>query len=416
MYTIKKFLHRFWPTIVFISIYLFIFRKTFISGLVPFPGDLLTSWFFPYKAGGWEGYSPWITHKEFILADVVRQLYPWRILSMDLLKKGIIPLWNIYSFSGNPLIANVQSAVFYPFNILFLLIKSQWAWILYIMIQPVLATFFMYIFIRSVGLSRLAGIFAGIGFAFIGYTMVWFEMGIIGHSALWLPFILWGMTRFIHTKKLLYLVFSCTGIACSILAGHAQTTAYVLIFAITYFVYRGWNKMTKRQLAIGLAFLILGITVAAIQIIPSFELMSYSPRDAITSTRTFHKFITPPSHIAMLFAPDFFGNPATGNFWGKDYGEFMNYSGVVVLLISLIGFYTYFKNKIVRLSLITVFVSFLIAYVSPIAELLFRSQIPILSTGLPSRTIFLAGVSFVIASAYGVEAIQKKSLGKLLYR
>src|SRR6185312_1197927 len=120
-----------WPLLIFIAIYLFIFRKVFFNGLAPFPGDLLTSWFFPYNAGGWVGYNPWITHKEFILADVVRMMYPWRILSFDLLKQGIIPLWNSYAFAGNPLIANLQSAFFYPLNILFLLFQPQTAWIIY---------------------------------------------------------------------------------------------------------------------------------------------------------------------------------------------------------------------------------------------------------------------------------------------
>ncbi len=381
---------------------------------MPFPGDLLTAWFFPYNAGGWEGYNSWITHKEFILADVVRQLYPWRILSIDLLKDGLLPLWNIYSFSGSPLLADMQSAVFYPLNIIFFFIESRLAWIIYIMLQPVLATLFMYMFIRSLKLSRLAALFAGIGFSFIGYTMVWFEMGVIGHAALWLPFILWGITRCIDTKKLFYLVLSSLGVACSILAGHAQTTAYILLFVVAYFISIGWGKLTKRQLFGGLLLLFLGITLAGIQIVPSIELMSLSARDAISSTRTFHQFIIPPSHIAMLFAPDFFGNPATGNFWGKNYGEFMSYSGIVVLLIGAIGFFSHSKNKIVRLSLITTILALLIAFVPPIAELLFLSQIPILSTGLPSRTIFLVGVCFVIVSAFGVEAIQKQKLKKVI--
>src|SRR6266404_3377252 len=115
------FLRYYWPTFVFVLLYIFIFRKVFFSHLAPFPGDLLVSWFFPYNSGGWQGYSPWTTHKEFILADVVRMTYPWRILSMDLLKQGIFPLWNIYAFAGNPLLANLQSAVFYPLNIIFLI-------------------------------------------------------------------------------------------------------------------------------------------------------------------------------------------------------------------------------------------------------------------------------------------------------
>ena len=409
-----SFLKKFWPAFVFVIIYLFIFRKVFFSHLVPFPGDLLVSWFFPYSSGGWEGYSHWTTHKEFILADVVRMMYPWRTLSFDLLKQGILPLWNIYAFSGNPLAANLQSAVFYPLNIFFLFLNPQTAWITYIMIQPILATSFMYLFIRSIGLSRLAALFAGIGFAFLGYLDVWFEMGIIGHAALWFPLIMWGMTRFMDTKKALFLVISAVGITCSLLSGHPQTTAYILIFSFAYFFYVGWDKLTKRQLILGLLILGLGITLGGIQIVPTYELLSHSVQDKITATRIFHKFITPPSHIAMLFAPDFFGNPATNNFWGKDYGEFMSYSGIVVLLVAFIGFFTQIKQKLVRLSLIIAIIAFLVAYVPFIANLLFLSPIPLLNTELPSRTVFLAAMGFVLASAYGVESIQTMKLRKLI--
>lgn len=411
---ILLFLNRYWPLFVYILIYIFIFKKVFFSHLVPFPGDLLTSWFFPYNSGGWAGYSPWTTHKEFILADVVRMMYPWRLLTMDLVKQGIIPLWNIYSFSGNPLIADVQSAVFYPLNIIFLVMQPQWAWIIYIMIQPILATFFMYLFIRSVGLSRVAALFAGIGFAFIGYLDVWFEMGIIGHAALWLPFILWGITKFIDTKKAFFLVLSALGITFSLLSGHTQTTSYILLFSLAYFLYMGFGKLTLRQTFVGLIILGLGISLAAIQIVPSFELLTLSAQDKITAIRIFQKFISPPSHIAMLFAPDFFGNPATGNFWGKDYGEFMSYSGIVVLLVAFIGFFAQFKNKIVRLSFFTAIIAFLVAFVPAIATLLFYSPIPVLNTELPSRTTFLASIGFVLASAYGVEAIQSLKLRKII--
>ncbi len=406
---LTKKIRRIWPFLLFAVIFIFVFRKVFFSGHVPFPGDLLVSWFFPYKAGGWEGFSEWITHKEFILADVVRQLYPWRVLSVDLLKSGVLPLWNVYSFAGTPLMANVQSAVFYPFNILFFLIGGRWAWIISIMIQPLLAFLFMFLFMRSLKISRVSATFSSIGFAFIGYIMVWFEMGIIGHAALWLPLILWGITKYIKIKSAIFLVLSALGMTFSIFAGHAQTAMYVLLFSVAYFIVMGKGKLSTRQLAIGLIVLFLGISLAAIQIVPALELMALSPRDKISSTRTFHAFITPPSHIAMLFAPDFFGNPASGNFWGKTYGEFMSYSGIVLLMCALIGFVTNFRKRLIKLSFFTVIIAFLVAYVPFVAELIFQSHIPILSTGLPSRTIFLAGVGFVIASAYGVEALQKNS-------
>lgn len=409
-----SFIKIFWPIGIFLCIYLAVFSKVFLAQLIPFPGDLLVSRFFPYMNGGWQGFSPWITYKQFILADVVRQIYPWRILSMDLLKHHILPLWNIYSFSGNPLLANLQSAVFYPLNIIFFFAASPVAWVLYIMVQPILAALFTYLFIRSLHVSRLAGTVAGIGYAFIGYVMVWFEMGTIGHAALWLPLILWGLTRYLDTKKTPYLISCSIGIACSLLAGNAQTSAYVLIFSLAYFFWMGWRRLTVREGITGLFFVGMGIALASIQIIPSFELMMYSARDALSSTRTFHQFITPWSHIAMLFAPDYFGNPATGNFWGKDYGEFLSYSGIVVLLLAAIGMYSFFQKRIIRLLLAVASIALLIAFPTPFPDLLFQSHIPILSTGLPSRTLFLLAVCLVIASAYGVEAIRTVSFKKIL--
>lgn len=413
MKKIITFLKKNWPVIVFLLIYLFIFRKIFFNGLIPFPGDLLTARYFPYNIGGWDGFNLWITYKEYILADVVRQIFPWRQLAMDIVASGSLPLWNIYSFAGNPLLANVQSAVFYPVNILFLFFAPKTAWIVYIMIQPILSATFMYLFIRNIKLSRIAALVAALIFTFTGYVMVWFEMGVIGHAALWLPLILWGINNYLEGNKRKYLAYSACGIAFSLFAGHTQTTTYVLLFSYAYLLFIGWGKVSKSSVFLGLVMLSLGVSLAAIQLLPTYELMTLSPRDALSSAKPFYQFIIPPSHIAMLFAPDYFGNPAVSNFWGKDYGEFMSYFGVVALLLGTIGFFNNFKQKLVKLCLFFIIIALLIAFVPFVAHLLFISNIPVLSTALPSRAIFLLGVCFSIASAFGVDTLLKNKQKKI---
>lgn len=128
----KKF-YKFWPFFIFFLVFLGVFHKVFFFGLIPFPSDLLVSWFFPYSSGGWEGFSSWISHKEFISADVVRQIYPWRHLAIDNFREGNMPLWNPYAFSGTPLSANLQTAAFYPLNILFFLFPFTVGWVIYIL-------------------------------------------------------------------------------------------------------------------------------------------------------------------------------------------------------------------------------------------------------------------------------------------
>lgn len=411
---IKKFIFRFYPILVTLFFFLIIFKPIWFNGLIPFPGDLLVTWYFPYKEGGWLDYSSWITRKDFILADVIRQIYPWRVLAIDLFKQGLLPLWNIFSFAGTPLMANLQSSVFYPINILFFFLPNQLAWLGYILLQPIMATLFMYLFIRSCNLSKIAALIAGLGFAFFGYVMVWFEMGIIGHTALYLPLILWALQRFSQTSKSFYLGFIALGIFFSILAGHAQTAVYCILMATLYLLVILFPKLKNKARWQSLLALFLGILLASIQILPTLELMIYSARDSTNSAETFFNYIIPWSHLAMLLAPDFFGNPAAGNFWGKDYAEFMSYSGIVILLFAVIGFYVYHDKKIIRFYLLTAIIATLIAFYEPMARFLFSLKIPVLSTGIPSRTIFVLSVSIILLASYGVEAVYKLKLKKII--
>src|SRR3990167_1300907 len=80
-----------------------IFFKIFTKGLLPIPGDLLVSFYFPYYSGDWDGYNPWTTHKELLGADSIRQIYLWKEFAAQEFKRGQVPLWNPYTFSGQPL-------------------------------------------------------------------------------------------------------------------------------------------------------------------------------------------------------------------------------------------------------------------------------------------------------------------------
>ncbi len=411
---LTRLLRKHYPVIVFILVFLFIFRKVFLNGLYPYPGDLLVSFFFPYSGGGWEGYREFITHKEFIASDVVRQIYPWRMLAMDLLRNGELPLWNPYAFSGTPLLANLQSAVFYPVNILFFIFGDKLAWIMYILLQPVLACWFMYVFLRSLNLERLSALFAGIAYGFIGYVMIWFELGVVGHTAVWLPLSLFGITRFSDTKRLSYLLVSVIALACSLLAGHVQTAVYILIVTAFYYVFVTWKRFSWQKTFLYCSVLLLAFGLAAIQLVPSFELLQLSARNAETSAEVFYRMQLPFSHFALLFAPDFFGNPATNNFWGIDYNEFLSFVGVTALVFSCIGIFHYVGDRVVRFFLGVGLLALLLALPTPLSGALQLFQVPVLGTGIPARSLFLFEFSLVVLSGYGVQAvIQRKKISFL---
>jgi hypothetical protein len=53
------------------------------------------------------------------------QFYPWQQFAAEMWRSGNVPLWNPFVGNGAPLAANLQSAVFYPLNILYLLLPVE---------------------------------------------------------------------------------------------------------------------------------------------------------------------------------------------------------------------------------------------------------------------------------------------------
>src|SRR3990172_5365671 len=154
----KKFLSHFLPIVFILLVTCLIFFKIFSKGLYPIPGDLLVSFYFPYYSGGWEGYNPWTTHKEMLGADAIRQIYLWKEFAITQFKNGQFPLWNPYRFSGQPLLANFESSVYYPLNIFYFLTNVKNAWIILVISQPLLAGMFMYLAARSFKLSHVSSV------------------------------------------------------------------------------------------------------------------------------------------------------------------------------------------------------------------------------------------------------------------
>jgi len=52
------------------------------------------------------------------------EYYSWRHYARERIRAGEVPLWNPYELGGNVLLANSQSAVLYPPNLLLYVLPS----------------------------------------------------------------------------------------------------------------------------------------------------------------------------------------------------------------------------------------------------------------------------------------------------
>ena len=271
------------------------------------------------------------------------QFYPWRAFAVQEYLSGQIPLWNPHVGLGAPLAANLQSAVFYPLNLVYLLIPIERAMTVTVVGHIALAGLFCYGFARLLGFSKAGAFVTGLTFMFSGYVVA--RAGFLSMTSVvaWLPALLWSIEGLLRAHAggrrgsvALWLCGLAAVTAMLLLAGHAQIAAYSLAAASAYLLARSWSRWG--QIATAGAGLALGAALAAVQLLPTLELARYSERhsgaayDVATSSSLW------PGQLLGLLFPNFFGSQATGDWWGP--GPFWDgavYVGVLPLLLACYG-------------------------------------------------------------------------------
>jgi hypothetical protein len=105
-------------------------------------------------------------------------------------------------------------------------------------------------------------------------------------------------------------------------------------------------RLTMRAWMLLALAVLVGLGVAAVQLLPTAELALLSQRQSGAEYEFAMTYSLWPWRLITLFAPDFFGNPAGGDYWGyANYWEDCGYVGVLPLLLALITISTYIGQK-----------------------------------------------------------------------
>ena len=390
-----------------LAVFLF-FLPNLLKGTIPIPGDALLGLYHPWRDVSYHGFNKGkFPVKNPLITDPILQTYPWRKITLENLKEFKLPFWNPYSFSGQPLLANVQSAPFQIFNILFLILPFKTAWGLQIILPLILGSFFMSLFLKSLKLSNEAVIFGSILLPFSGFFVAWSEWGTVISSAIWLPLILFTINKLYRSVRPLWFLVLVLSASQSIFSGHIQTSIYVLAASILFACFLFAKSRKIPPILFTLIGLALGIAISAIQIIPTLEFVKLSARSldqAYFQGR--QDWFLPLQNLVQLFVPDFFGNPATYNYWGVwNYGEFVSFIGVVATSFAILGVFA--KTKQIAFFIFLLFLSLALALPNSISKIPYFFNIPFLSSMQPSRIIFLVIFSLCVISAFGFETFLK---------
>ena len=391
-----------------------LFWQFFIKGLYLFPGNYLLAWFEPYKSAYFINGKISILNKP-VADDVFRHIYPFKVLAVDLLKQWQLPLWNPYNGAGMPLLASVNSGLIDPFNILFFIMPSILAWNTYLLLQFIFIGFFTYLYCRAIHLRIPSSIFAAVAFMLSGFAVARLSLGAYGLGIAMLPLILFLFESYfanVKTKLLYILPFAIFSL---ITSTHPQISVYVLVFSIVYLLWRSFDLKTPKNKKIFIRpviFIFLGIALSAIQLIPTLELLFYSNLRSDTSSYI-SKFLVPFTQLVSIGIPNYFGNPATYNYWGKDdYIETVAAIGLIPCFFAYAGlrFNKDANRNIKKIFFATFLVTILLVVDSPVSLFILSLPIPVLSTDPPSRIFLLTTFSLAILAGAGFELLFEQKL------
>lgn len=397
------------PLFVFIAIIIFFFRGFFLHGLLPIPADTLVGLYHPFSDVYAKVYPRGVPFKNFLITDPIRQTYPWRYLAVSLEKSEQLPLWNPYSFAGYPLMANMQSAVFYPLNIFLFLLPFSLGWSFLIFLELFLAGVFTYLYLKNLKISSLGSFLGAFAFSFSGFFVAWFEWGNLLHIAVWLPLMLFSIDKlFASTKKSRWLAILVLCLVFSFLAGHAQLFFYVALTAFFYFLgHLVTSKEKIRYVGLGALSVVLFLLLAAIQLIPTVQFILLSARNIDQANWHIAGWFIPYQNLIQFLVPDFFGNPATLNYWGVwNYGEFIGYVGIVPLILAVSAILFVRAKKIYFFAILFIF-SLLFALPTFLGKLPFVYSIPFLDSSQPTRLLLLVDFSLAVLAGFGFDFLQK---------
>jgi len=391
-------------TIFLTILFIILFRKYFIYGQIPIPGDILIGAYYPWLDNKW-GYPVSVPVLNNLPSDVISIIYPFRIMGINLLKQGLLPLWDTSILMGVPLLANFQSALLNPLNILFFILPNMAAWSIQVMLQVFLALVLMFIFLRDLGLNKYAATLGSVFYALSGYFLVWLEYNTLSYTVALFPLILYLVSKISKTPRLNLAFLLSLTICFSLFCGYPLNSFISIGFGILYFLYLSILTREKVLVKSLLVFggILGGLLMAFVQLLPGFEAGNLSVRIYDNTALaggikylSIEKFIT-------FFVPDFYGNPGTMNYWGN--GSYDNFAffipaiGVYFLIIALVSLKAFQKKYLIFV--IFIILAFIVATNNPIINYLENIQIFDLKSSVNTRVLFVVCFSASVLAALG---------------
>jgi hypothetical protein len=333
------------------------------------------------------------------------------------------PLWNPYLMCGVPLIAEIQSGLFYPLNIVFRIFPLDIAANISLFIHLYLLAFCTYCYGRQIHISRAGATIAASVFCFCGPV---FLRLFIGHhtdlyTIAWIPAVFLVVHRIGKTPGLKNFIYLGLVLCLQILAGHTQYLFYTIFFSWLYLLFVTRHLLRRNLIRswvlhnAGFFFSIcIAVLIALPQIIPVYEMLSLSPRKSLDISDV-AKFSFPPQNLLTFLTPLIFGDGVKIPYWGLyNLWEMCAYCGVMSLLLSVFAIkYVKTANHVVFFLFLAVFaVIMALGEHTPLLELFYHVLPGFKMFRGHSKMHIFCCFAIALLAGFGYDALQRFPIRK----
>jgi hypothetical protein len=354
----------------------------------------------------------------FYMRDLTRYYYPTKQVLREIALGGEFPYWNRYFSAGQPIAANPEHEVFYPFTWLILLPSYDLGYRLHILIHLYIGLLGMYALLRSMDLRSESSFFGALAFGMGGIYLSYINLLPILFCAAWLPLTCLFVRRFLMQRRARDFALASLSLGMEFLVAEPTTVIQTGLLIGMYALYRGWYDSTHRiGAALKNVLWIATISIAAFlvgcaQMLPALDHVAASARSRPFDFGLVGAWSMPWAKFAELIYPNILGHIAVKNvmlYYGSGLYPGMGspflfsvYCGLAVTSLAIAGAFS--RPRGGRLVLIIAVISSLFALGSntPLLKWLYDAHIAS-SVRYPEKFILMALFATIIFASQMLE-------------
>jgi hypothetical protein len=287
--------------------------------------------------------------------DLTSFFYPIHAYASRRIQAGAVPFWDPSQYSGMPFLANFQTGVLYPPNLVAYFLADPFSYAALerlALAHYLIASLGTYWLVRALGLPRVCAVFAGVVFAYSGFLVAHLGHYSMLSTVAWAPFVYASVIGAVRRRSWFIAWLGTPALLGLILGGHQPMLLMSLTVAVLIVLFELWRAerypalarlgghLRRRETWFRVAPLgvMAGLALlAALPVLgPAAELTRYTARSSL-SYEAASEYAAQPIVLVQLFLPTLFGSNPT-DYWGAwTTTEIWGYTGILPLVLAGYG-------------------------------------------------------------------------------